>query len=235
MKDAEINAAIKRIALTTLSVFLFLYSHSQDTIRNSLDNNLTSIYSNTNQNKQISLSFGGENYISKKRIAITSNTNYSLTLSPSISGNELTQRLTLSDKKMLFTTYTYNYSLYRQLHNNWIGFGRYIAKGKQIKLSYALFYERIDYFSGKTIKNFRHSFKIGMNIKKGPVEASTDLYYQPGIIHIKDCVVYGVTRLVFSPSGSINFTIQNVIDYRSLNDVRMINNITFGIGYTFRN
>lgn len=236
MKSRKLrNVKIYAIVATLLSICGISTAQGQDTTKLLFDNNITSIYTKTDQAKLISLNFSGENSIFSKRMSLQSTTNYSLTISNGIAGNELTQNLTAIYRKINFITGTYGHSLYREQQAGTIGIGRYLIKKNSLSISYAAIYERVDLFDSKRTEKLRHSIKVGMSAKKGLIEAATNIYYQPNMSNPKDYVLYGVSKVSFSPNGRLSFVTQSIFDYRSKNEIRLINNITLGIGYTFRN
>lgn len=223
-------------------LFLFLISftlHSQTEL--SLDNNLTGMYSETKNGSQLGLNFTGNNSIDINKFAIDLGTNYQLGYSQkSLSQNEFIQRANLAYNHEywdLFTTYQYNYSLIREIESdNWIGIGGGIKKkfnwGK-LSLSYATLYQSTNYIDIASTGHLRHSLRGKAKIEKTKFGLSIEYYYQPAISNFKDCIVYGTTKLVINPNKLVSFVIQDVINYRSESQVKLLHNVTFGIGYKF--
>lgn len=212
----------------------FTNSIAQDTAAVSLDNNMTGVYTKSDQTKQFILNFTGENSINTKRLYMQAATNYSLTVSGGIVGNELTQNLTANYRKKYLMTGTYGYSLYREQNISTLGLGAYLVRKKAIRLSYAAIYERVDRFDARRQEKLRHSLKIGLSAKRGQVEASGNVYYQPSMSNPKDYTLYGLGKISFSPNERLSIIAQSLVDYRSTNDVKLISNVTLGVGYTFR-
>ena len=79
----------------------------------------------------------------------------------------------------------------------------------------------------------RNSLRLKIKYAGKNIKVSTEYYYQPNFKNIKDCIVYGNTKISLFPEKSLNFIIQDAINYRSISSVKMLHNITFGIGYNF--
>lgn len=220
-----------------LFIFILTYFNLFSQIKLDLDNNLTSILSNSN-NSQIGLSFNGTNSITKQKYSLDLNTNYSLTFSPKISENELVQRVSLVYKKsnsFYFIPYQFNYSYNRKINSdNWIGIG--YGYKKEIKhgvfsISYALLYQNTSFYDLETIEVFRHSIKGKLKIEREKFEISTEYYYQPNVEKFSDFIIYGNTQINIFPKNKLNFAIQDVMNYRNQSSTKLIHNLTIGIGY----
>ena len=201
-----------------------------------LNNSLTAILSSST-NSQIGLSFNGNNVITKKKYSLDLNTNYSLTFSPKISENELIQRASLDYKNknwFYFTSYQFNYSYTRGIYaDNWLGIGSGYKKPFKIgkfSISYAILYQNTNYaLYSKSV--FRHSIRGKIKLEKEKFEISTEYYYQPNVSNFKDVIVYGTTQINIFPKNKLSFTIQDVINYRNQSNIKLIHNLTLGIGY----
>jgi cytochrome c2 len=79
----------------------------------------------------------------------------------------------------------------------------------------------------------RHSIRAKIKIEKKKFGITTEYYYQPNIKDFNDCIIYGTTKLTLFPTKPFNFIIQDQMNFRSTSDVRMMNNLTFGIAYKF--
>jgi hypothetical protein len=79
----------------------------------------------------------------------------------------------------------------------------------------------------------RHSIRAKIKIDKKLFSLSTEYYYQPNINDFNDCIIYGTTKLTLLTGKPINFIIQDQMNFRSTSDVKMINNLTFGVAYKF--
>ena len=219
-------------------IFLFpLILLSQKEIN--LDNNLTGMYNTYNNSNQAGISFFGNNSLILNKIKIDLNTNYSSIFNPKISDNELIQRLNIGqekDKWGMFSNYQFNYSLVRGINSNIIGVGigfkKNLKRGK-LSLSYADIYERIDFRDNTTQEIMRHSIRGKFLFESKIFGLSSEYFYQPNMFNFSDVTIYGSSKLSILSVGKFNFLIQDIINYRSKSSVKLIHNITFGVGYKF--
>lgn len=203
------------------------------------DNSLTGLISNSTSS-QLGLTFVGENSFIRKNWDIASVTNYTLTFSPNISENELLQRFSYDLKKenwANFTNYQFNYSYVRKIQDNLIGIGTgYKKEFKYIKtsLSYALIFHQSNYFSGESDYLFRHSIRLKFRLEKKNWEMISEYYFQPDVVNISDNIIYGTTKISFFPQNKLNFTVGDIFNWRSQSNVKIIHNLTIGVGYKFQ-
>ena len=204
------------------------------------DNSLTGIVSNS-ISSQLGLTYVGENSFIKNKWDITSVTNYTLTFSPNISENELLQRVSFDvreNKWSYFTNYQYNYSYVRKIQSdNFVGIGTGFKKEfTYIKssISYAILFHQSNYFNGEDENIFRHSLRLKFSLEKKNWEIISEYYYQPNVTNIRDNIIYGTTKISFFPKNKLNFTIGDIFNWRSQSDVKIIHNLTIGIGYKFQ-
>ena len=204
------------------------------------DNSLTGIVSNS-ISSQLGLTYVGENSFIKNKWDITSVTNYTLTFSPNISENELLQRVSFDvreNKWSYFTNYQYNYSYVRKIQSdNFLGIGTGFKKEfTYIKssISYAILFHQSNYFNGEDENIFRHSLRLKFSLEKKNWEIISEYYYQPNVTNIRDNIIYGTTKISFFPKNKLNFTIVDIFNWRSQSDVKIIHNLTIGIGYKFQ-
>lgn len=218
-------------------LFLPLFTFSQSEI--ALDNNITGIYSNSNS-KNLELSANGQNYISYKKLSISSNTFYLLSLNDQISnkitGNELMQRFSIdrqSKSIYKFVFYQYNSSMLRDITSeNWIGIGVGIKKkikNSTFNSSYAIMYDN----KNRTSEIWRHSLKLKYKIEKKLFAANTEYFFQPAIKDLQDLIIIGSTSVVIFPEKKINFLIQYVLNIRTIESIKVLETLTIGIGMKF--
>lgn len=207
----------------------------------SLDNSLSGSLNQGKTGNIIGVNFIGNNSFDfGKHIALDLGTNYNIQYTPKLSQNELIQKANFGYNKEhwdIFTTYQYNYSLVRGIQaDNWLGIGGGVKEkfswGKA-SLSYAFLYQNTDYFQEKSTEKLRHSIRAKIKIERKKFGITTEYYYQPNINDFNDCIIYGTTKLIFFPGKPLNFIIQDQMNFRSTSDVKMINNLTFGIAYKF--
>lgn len=220
-----------------LFCLLTIKSYAQTEV--SLDNSLSGSLNQGRNGNIIGINFTGNNSLDfGKHIALDLGTNYNVQYTPELSQNELIQKANIGYNKEhwdLFTTYQYNYSLTRQIQSdNWLGIGGGVKEkfdwGKA-SLSYAFLYQNTDYMVNPTTNKLRHSIRAKIKIEKKIFGFSTEYYYQPNINNFSDCIVFGTTKLTLFPTKPFNFIIQDQMNFRSTSDVKMINNLTFGISY----
>jgi hypothetical protein len=201
------------------------------------DNSLTGIVSNS-ISSQLGLTYVGENSFIKNKWDITSVTNYALTFSPNISENELTQRLSYNLKLgnwSNFISYQFNYSYVRKIDSdNLFGIGTGIKKDYnwiKSSISYAILFQNTNYSLQTSEYLLRHSIRIKFIIEKDNFELISEYYYQPDILNFNNTIIYGTTKINFLPKNKINFTISDILNYRSQSNVKLIHNLTIGVGY----
>ena len=229
---------MKKLILFILNILIFSNLLAQKEL--TLDNSLTGIY-NTSKTSQFGVNFIGNNSLDlNKKISLDLVTNYQSRFSPKIIDNELIQRVNLGYSKEyydVFTTYQFNYSLVRGIQsNNWIGVGGGLKKkfnfGK-ISLSYAILYDNTYYMDSEITQTVRHSIRPKIKLENKFFSVSSEYFYQPSIIDKSDYIIYGNTKLLILPQNKVNFVIQDVLNYRSISDVKTIHALTFGLNYKF--
>jgi hypothetical protein len=225
--------------LLLISILFSITSNAQTEI--SLDNSLSGSLNQGKSGNIIGVNFTGTNSFDfSKHIALDLGTNYNTQYTPELSQNELIQKVNFGYNKEhwdLFTTYQYNYSLVRGIQSdNCLGIGGGVKEkfswGKA-SLSYAFLYQNTDYMVDPNTNKLRHSIRAKLKIEKKLFSLSTEYYYQPNIEDAKDYIVYGTTKLTLLTGKPINFIIQDQMNFRSISDVQMMNNLTFGIAYKF--
>lgn len=227
---------MKKLPLLFFILFSnFLYSQKEI----SLDNNVSGIL-NTSQTTQTTLQYVGNNGFDYKKFAIDLGTNYSLRLNPQIKENEFASRLNLAyneDYWDSFITYQINYSYLRKIEvDNWIGVG---LGGKmkfnwgKISLSYATLYQSTNYLINDDTQIFRHSIRGRIKYSNKWIGLSTEYYYQPNFNDFNDFIVFGTTKVSLFNDKKVNLVFQDVINYRSTSDIKLIHNLTVGVGYKF--
>lgn len=230
---------MKKIIITLSSLLISIISYSQTEI--SLDNSLSGSLNQGKSGNIIGVNFTGNNSFDfGKHIGLDLGTNYNIQYTPELSQNELIQKANFGynkEKWDLFTTYQYNYSLVRSIQaDNWFGIGGGIKEkfswGKA-SLSYAFLYQNTDYMYNPNTNKLRHSIRAKIKIEKKKFGLTSEYYYQPNVNDFNDCIIYGTTKLILFPGKPLNFIIQSQMNFRSTSDVKMINNLTFGINYKF--
>lgn len=204
-----------------------------------LDNNLTGILSSS-KTTVFGFNYVGNNSIEVKKISLDISTNYATRFSPTIKENEFVQRQNIGYEKEkwdAFVTYQYNYSLIREIiADNWLGVGgglKFKYDWGKLSVSYATIYQSSDYFNQNSEYLFRHSIRTKIKIEKKNIVFSSEYFFQPNVSDFNDLIIYGSSKISLFTNKSLSFIIQDVINYRSTSEVKVIHNLSIGIGYKF--
>ena len=228
-----------RVFLIVLMLIFTIYGFSQDSIQRKyqLDNSITSMYNDNNGKKSFNGSFVGDNSISIKKTTLSLNTNYSVGYSPTLSTNEFIQKNNLSYNNF-FLSHVYNHSLSRNINSdNSLGVGIGFKKNLKdfsLSLSYAIMYQYVDYKLTPDTKMIRNSFRFKLDVTKNNFKFTNEYYYQPNFTMLSDYIIYGNSKILLLPLNKISYTLQGNVNYRSKSNIKNIDNITFGITYTFK-
>lgn len=221
-----------RLLIIFLFVSVFGYCQeggSFDTIIINSSNSITGQYSRVSS-VQYTLSYLGDNTITRKGISLNSVTNYSLVYGDKLVGNEFQQRTNIGDNNF-FINHIYNYSLVRGIVNeNSFGIG-YIYRFNNISLSYGSLYQNTDNRLLPDKEIYRHSFRVKFKYRFGYIGMMGEYYYQPNMIDMGDVIVYGNIKIILFQGKVINLNITDNLNYRSLSNVKLIHNFLFGIGF----
>lgn len=237
------NSYWMRFILMLMFLMLPIMASSQDTIKDtvkvSLDNNINGAYTKFSNNSNIvNVGFVGDNSVSYKKFKLSSSSNYSLSFRDTILANELVEK-TNAGYADFFLSNVYTQSLVRSVRNDnafGIGYGKKLSiKKLDLSLSYAILYQKTFYNNGTTKQVGRNSFRTKLKYDGNLIGFSTEFYYQPNFESMKDYIVYGNAKLIFLPKKRLNFILQDAINYISKSEVRMLHNLAFGVGYTFKN
>lgn len=227
---------MKKITLILIVLLSFTKLYSQREL--SLDNSLTGLY-NSSKSTQFGFNFIGNNSLDiNKKMSFDLVTNYQTRFSPELTDNEFIQRVNIGHSEQywdVFTTYQFNYSLVRGIQsNNWIGVGGGLKKKFEkfkISLSYAVLYD--NKITIEMTETFRHSVRPKIKIDGKLISLTSEYFYQPSFNNFNDYIVYGNTKLLLFPQKKVNFVIQDILNYRSISEVKMIHSLTFGLNYKF--
>lgn len=220
-------------------ILLFISFKSFSQIEVKLDNNLTGI-SSINTTKTIGVNYTGNNSFDFKKVSIDLITNYSTRFSPQIKENEFIQRQNIGYEKEkwdLFLTHQFNYSLIRKINSdNWIGLGgglKFKYDWGKLTFSYAAIYQNSNYFTNQREFLFRHSLRTKIKFENKNINLYSEYFFQPNMFNFSDVIIYGTTKLNIMINKSLSFLIQDVLNYRSNSDVKIINNLSVGVGFKF--
>jgi hypothetical protein len=208
-----------------------------------LDNNLTcNTVQADNTTKSVGITYIGDNTLIIKKFDFNSNTNYAYLTDKQ---NELSQRVNLMYKlpegkfdDYTFATYQFNSSLIRNIKSDhWIGVG-YGVKNKidstlTLSTSYALVFEDILWNSGDTKTFFRHSLRGKVKLTRNDFELTSEYFYQPNIQYFNEYMIVGTSKFVIMPKNKLNFVIQDVLNYNSVAEIKVLHTISLGIQYKF--
>lgn len=222
-----------------LLIFLLISFNLLSQTEIKLDNNFTGILS-TNKTTTFGFNYVGNNSIDFKKVSYDFSTNYSTRFSPTIKENEFNQRQNVGYEKEkwdLFITHQYNYSLIRQItSDNWLGVGgglKFKYNWGKISLSYATIYQSSNYFINDSEYLFRHSLRTKLKIEKKNISFYSEYFFQPNVSNFDDIIIYGNSKVNFIINKSLSFIIQDVVNWRSTSDVKLIHNLSLGVGYKF--
>lgn len=211
----------------------------RDTVKFSLDNNINGAYTKYNNNSNIvNIGFVGDNSVSYKKFRLATTTNYALSFKDIITANEFVEKTNVGYENF-FLSHVYTNSFVRSIKKDnsfGIGYGHKFKISKvDLGLSYAILYQRTSYLNNTYIEIERNSFRVKIKYDSDFVGFFTEMYYQPSFKSMKNYIIYGNVKLVFLPKKKLNFILQDAINYISTSEVRMLHNLAFGVGYTFKN
>lgn len=219
------------------SIFNFLV-YSQDTLDiDSLHvnsgNMISGIYSYNNNSPIFNMSYSGDNGITNKSISFNTNTVYMLQYASTVIANEWQQKTNINWNN-LFVVHVFNHSLTRHIDTDnsyGIGIGKWWKHGS---ISYATLIQNTNYSNNVDVLVFRHSVRVKLKYEMKLISINYEYYYQPNIKTFKDAIVYGNIKLNILNHKKINFTITDVINYRSLSSVKLIHNLAIGVNFNFK-
>lgn len=224
-----------------LLLFITSISFAQKEVN--LDNNLTcNTVQADNTTKSVGITYIGDNTLILKKFDFNSNTNYVYLTDKQ---NELSQRFNLMYKlpegkldDYTFATYQFNSSLIRNIKaDHWIGAG-YGVKAKidstlTLSTSYALVFQDILWNTGETKTFFRHSLRGKVKLTRNDFELVSEYFYQPNIQYFNEYMIVGTSKFVIMPKNKLNFVIQDVLNYNSVAEIKVLHTISLGIQYKF--
>jgi hypothetical protein len=211
----------------------------KDTVRYSLDNNINGSFAKYSD-KSFMASSGvlGDNSLSYSSFKLSSSTNYSMSFKDTVTSSELLEKLNVGFGDFFFSD-VYSKSMARSIRNDnsfGLGYGRKKEFGKaSVAMSYAVLYQSTYYIDGSIRSLARNSLRAKGKYDGDKVAFSAEVYYQPSFYSMKDYIVYGSARLVFFPKNKVNFIVQDVLNYISTSEVRMLHSINFGVGFSIKN
>lgn len=222
-------------------LLLFITSISFAQRELNLDNNLTgNTVQADNTTKSVALTYIGDNTLILKNFDINSNTNYNYLTDKQ---DELLQRVNVMykfpEKKFddySFFTYQFNSSLIRKIdEDHWLGLGYGVKKKIDstitVSTSYAIVFQDILWSSGENKTFFRHSLRGKIKLTRQNFEIVSEYFYQPNIQYFNEYIIIGTSKFVIMPKRKLNFIIQDVVNYNSTTEVKLLHTISLGIQY----
>jgi len=222
-------------------LLLFITSISFAQRELNLDNNLTgNTVQADNTTKSVALTYIGDNTLILKNFDINSNTNYNYLTDKQ---DELLQRVNVMykfpEKKFddySFFTYQFNSSLIRKIdEDHWLGLGYGVKKKIDstitVSTSYAIVFQDILWSSGENKTFFRHSLRGKIKLTRQNFEIVSEYFYQPSIQYFNEYIIIGTSKFVIMPKRKLNFIIQDVVNYNSTTEVKLLHTISLGIQY----
>jgi hypothetical protein len=216
-----------------LIVFLLLVSFKSVGQTYNLSNTLGFNYTD-NQVKAYSGSFISSNGYEKKWFSINNSLNENITYVGKITQHEFANKLTLAlsqGKHSAFINYQTNYSLTRNLNMDnllGIGYGRRDSIGSfKIRYSYGVLCQKINN-TGATY--LRHSVRLKLNHTINKFTLSSEYYYQPYIMNIRNTTLYGTTTISYKLKY-ISISIVDVLNVFTISNIKTIHSLSIGLSY----
>lgn len=203
-----------------------------------LDNNLTGLYSKSTTS-QLRCNLITSNQFTWKTHSIDWNINYANKFSPKLVENEFINRVNYIQKATrdveFFTTYQFNYSLLRGIRSeHWTGIGASYKKKTDrfnIGISYATLIDNTVYVNDSLNSNvLRHSLRLKFGIDGKIIAIKTEYFYQPRFSDSQDYIIYGTGAVSLFPKNRVSFVVQEVLNYQTRSSVKLIHNVSLGIG-----
>jgi len=224
-------------------LLLFITSISFAQKELNLDNNLTcNTVQVDNTIRSIAFNYIGDNTLTVKNFDINSNTNFAYLTDKQ---DELQQRVNLMYKfpekrfnDYSFFTYQFNSSLIRKIEaEHWLGAG-YGFKSKidstlTVSTSYALVFQNIFFDNGESKTSLRHSLRGKVKVTRNDFEIISEYFYQPDIQNFNKFIIIGTSKFVILPKNKVNFIVQDVVNYNSTTEIKLLHTISLGIQYKF--
>ena len=229
----------KIIVSLALALASFSALAQKDTVRYSLDNNINgSFVKYSDKSFMASAGVLGDNSLSYKKFKLSSSTNYVMSFRDTVTSSELLEKLNIGFGDFFFSD-VYSKSMARSIRNDnsfGLGYGKKKEFGKaSIAMSYAVLYQSTYYMDGSMKSLARNSIRARGKYEGDKIGFSAEIYYQPSFASMTDYIVYGSARLVFFPKNRVNFIVQDVLNYISTSEVRMLHNLNFGVGFSIKN
>jgi hypothetical protein len=216
------------ITILFLTLINIVHCSEKDTLKYNFSNDFGYLYSNSH-----SISYIGDNVLSKKKYQFSVHTSYSYSNTNSqVDQNEFLNKTSFSYNGF-FMNHIANISYRRKIRNeNFLGVG-YVYKFKKqpLSLSYAFLGQYRQYYYDSIEYKIRHSLRFKFNFKLKFVNISFECYYQPNFLKINDYIIYGHAKLIFFEKKRLSMSLSENINYQSLSPVKMVHSFNIGLGF----
>jgi hypothetical protein len=164
--------------------------------------------------------------------------NENITYVGKITQHEFANKFTLAISEghhSAFINYQTNYSLTRKLNMDnllGVGYGRRDSIGPlKIRYSYAILYQKINN-TGATY--LRHSIRLKLTQKINKFSLSSEYYYQPYIMDIRNTTLYGTTSISYKLKY-ISISLVDVLNIFTVSNIKIIHSLSLGLSYQSNN
>ena len=213
--------------------FLLLISFKSVGQTYNLSNTLGFNYTD-NQVKAYSGSFISSNGFENKWFSVNNSLNENITYVGKITQHEFANKLTLAlsqGQHSAFINYQTNYSLTRNLNMDnllGVGYGRRDSIGSfKIRYSYGVLYQKIN---NTGLTYLRHSVRLKLNHTINKFTLSSEYYYQPYIMDIRNTTLYGTTTISYKLKY-ISISIVDVLNVFTISNIKTIHSLSVGLTY----
>ena len=90
-------------------------------------------------------------------------------------------------------------------------------------------YQKTVFANGIEKDYFRHSLRTRIKWTTEKIQFISEVYFQPSMTDFNNQIINASNQLVLFPKNKVNLTIQDLINYRSDSETRMIHKLTVGI------
>jgi hypothetical protein len=113
-----------------------------------------------------------------------------------------------------------------------VGYGRRDSIGPfKIRYSYAILYQKITN-TGATY--LRHSIRLKLTQKINKFSLSSEYYYQPYIMDIRNTTLYGTTSISYKLKY-ISISLVDVLNIFTVSNIKIIHSLSLGLSYQSNN
>ncbi len=216
------------LTILFLTLINIVYCSEKDTLKYNFSNDFGYLYSNSH-----SISYIGDNVLSKKKYQFSLHTSYSYSNTNSqVDQNEFLNKTSFSYNGF-FINHIANISYRRKIRNeNFSGVG-YVYKFKKqpMSLSYAVLGQYRQYYYDSIEYKIRHSLRFKLKFKLKFVNISLECYYQPNFLKMNDYIIYGHSKIIFFEQKRLSLSLSENINYQSVSSIKMVHSFSIGVGF----